>query len=188
MGTTKAMASQTFGRSESEGSVDTGAQVYIIDEKTFSELKLKPKLYKCTMNLYPYNSNKTIETMGQFETRVLLNGMYHEVRFVVVKGSAGNLISYQTSVEIGIVNEIKQVNTKDSKLEEWKKQKFPRVFAKHVGKFKSEQVKLHIDNTIHPVKAKPRTITIHLREKVENEIKRMLDNDLIEPVNGCPQS
>jgi hypothetical protein len=53
-----------------------------------------------------------------------------------------------------------------------------------VGKFKSEQVKLHIDNTIHPVKAKLRTIPIHLREKVENEIKRMLDNDLIEPVNG----
>ncbi len=45
--------------------VDTGAQVNIIDEKTFNKLKFKPKLYKYRTSLFSYNSSKPIETLGQ---------------------------------------------------------------------------------------------------------------------------
>jgi hypothetical protein len=72
--------------------VDTGAQVNIIDEKTYNKLKLKPKLHKCSESLFSYNSSKPIETLGQFETRILLNKMYHKVEFIVAKGCAGNLM------------------------------------------------------------------------------------------------
>jgi hypothetical protein len=163
--------------------IDTGAQVNLIDESTYNKLKIKPKLYKCNTSLYSYNNHKPIDVIGQFYTRVLLKGIFHKVCFVVVKGSAGNLISYQTSVEMGIVNEIKQIQTDDQKLNKWKS-KYPEVFVDKVGKFKNDQVKLHIDKTVQPVKGKLRTVPFHLREKVENEIKKMLENDLIEPVNG----
>jgi hypothetical protein len=59
--------------------VDTGAQVNIVDEKTYNKLKLKPKLHKCSESLFSYNSSKPIETLGQFETRILLYKMYHKV-------------------------------------------------------------------------------------------------------------
>jgi hypothetical protein len=45
---------------------------------------------------------------------------------------------------------------------------------------KNTLVKLHIDETIEPQQNKLKKIPIQLREKVENEITSMLENDLIE--------
>ncbi len=64
------------------------------------------------------------------------------------------------------------------------KEKFPTVFTEKVGKMKSEQIRLHIDESVQPVKGKLRPVPFHLREKVEKEILRMLEEDLIEPVDG----
>jgi hypothetical protein len=104
--------------------VDTGAQVNIIDEKTYNKLKLKPNLQKCKTTLFSYNSSKPIETLGQFETRILLIKRYHKIEFIVAKGCAGNLISYPTSVEIGILNEIKQLSRTDTVESDGWKMKF----------------------------------------------------------------
>ena len=49
---------------------------------------------------------------------------------------------------------------------------------------KVHQVKLHIDPVIQPVTWPHRCIPFHLRQKVEEEIKRLEDLDVIEIVNG----
>ncbi|CAF0777128.1 unnamed protein product [Brachionus calyciflorus] len=89
--------------------VDTGSQVNIIDEKTFNKLRYKPKLYKCLTKLYGYGNRNCIETVGKFKTRVKHNGIYKSVEFIVTKGGSGNLLSYMSSVQLGIINEIRQV-------------------------------------------------------------------------------
>ena len=61
---------------------------------------------------------------------------------------------------------------------------FPELFTGKVGLYKNFQVKLHIDESIKPRQEKLRHIPFHLREKVEVEMKNMVEQDLIEPVIG----
>jgi hypothetical protein len=61
--------------------------------------------------------------------------------------------------------------------------KISNFFTGKVGSFKPYSVKLHIDETISPRQEKLRHVPFHLREKVEMEIKKMLEEDLIEPVS-----
>jgi hypothetical protein len=60
----------------------------------------------------------------------------------------------------------------------------PHLFTGKVGKLKDFQAKLHIDTSIKPVQQKLRHIPFHIRDAVEAEIKKMLDQDLIEPIKG----
>ncbi len=63
--------------------------------------------------------------------------------------------------------------------------KYPNLF-KGIGKLKDIQVKIHIDESVQPVAQKPRRVPFHLRDKVEQEIERLLDEDIIEKVHGDP--
>ena len=58
-------------------------------------------------------------------------------------------------------------------------QKYPNVF-KGVGKLKDHLVKLHVDTSIKPVAEPARTVPYHLQERVEEVLKEMIVNDIIE--------
>jgi transposase InsO family protein len=62
--------------------------------------------------------------------------------------------------------------------------KYPKLFS-GIGKLKSRQVSLHIDDSVKPV-AQSRRTPFHLREKVDKEIQSLLEQDIIEPVLGEP--
>ena len=57
-------------------------------------------------------------------------------------------------------------------------------FSGKVGQLKDHMVELHIDENVRPKQQKLRHVPFHQREAVETEIKKMLDQDLIEPVIG----
>ncbi|CAF1071996.1 unnamed protein product [Brachionus calyciflorus] len=97
--------------------IDTGAQVNIMDKDSFKRLKFKPKLYKLETKLFGYGQSDCISTLGKFLTRVKYKEQYKVVGFIVTCGSYGNLLSYKTSVELGIMSKINSINSvlKDSK-------------------------------------------------------------------------
>ena len=167
--------------------IDSGAQVDLIDEFTYNRLKFKPKLYKTSCLLMPYGSKRCIETLGKFRTRVMYNNQYKNVNFIVVKGNGGNLLSYTTSVLLGILNPINVVQYEkfiNNKHINHYQNKFPNLFSDKIGLLKDKMVTLHIDQNVKPIQQKLRQIPVHLRESVEKEIKSMLENDIIEPVSG----
>ena len=167
--------------------IDTGSQVDIIDEETFKKLKRKPVLSNCKTTLYAYMGKEPIHVLGQFETRVKYNhNPYKSITFIVTKGNAGSLLSYKTSVTLGIVkaiesNSVHAINTNE--LMKWKT-KYPALFSSKIGLYRDFKAKLHIDESVQPRQEKLRHIPFHLRESVEKEIKDMIENDLIEPVPG----
>ena len=67
-------------------------------------MKIKPRLRKCTSNLYGYSSNgkgdSVKETLGEFDTRLNFNGNYKKCRLVVTRGNAGNLLGYNNCVAV----------------------------------------------------------------------------------------
>ena len=169
--------------------LDTGAELNVIDEATYTSLKTKPKMSQCTVTLYAYSNRTPIATLGQFSTRVDVNGIYKSIMFIVTKANGGNLLSYKSARERGIIGEVRCVNNVsteeqiDPEYEAWKR-RFPNVFGEHIGKLRNFQARLHIDESIAPQQQKLRHVPFHLRGTVEKELIRMLDNDIIEPTNG----
>ncbi|CAF1038215.1 unnamed protein product, partial [Brachionus calyciflorus] len=165
--------------------VDTGAHVNIMDETSFRKLIFKPKLYKSKSRLYAYGQEKCIETIGCFQTRVKYKGQYRSIEFVVTKGGFGNLLSYKTCVDLGIMVKINSVESKRSDPEKDKIiKKYPLLFSKKIGLLKEHQVELHIDESVKPIQQKLRPVPFHMRPLVEAEILKMLEEDIIEPIKG----
>jgi hypothetical protein len=69
-------------------------------------LKYPPRLIKPDITLYAYGKNNHLPIIGRFDTQVDYASRRH-VEFNVVDGNGGNLISYATSVDLGIINPIK---------------------------------------------------------------------------------
>ena len=63
------------------------------------------------------------------------------------------------------------------------KAKFPGVFS-GVGRLKNYQLKLHIDPQVTPVVQKMRRIPFSPKDKVTAKVNELLENDIIERVEG----
>jgi hypothetical protein len=64
------------------------------------------------------------------------------------------------------------------------KARCPSVFTNRFGNLKNHLVKLHIVQEVKPIRQKRPPTPIHLRAGIEKEIKQMLKDDVIEPVDG----
>jgi hypothetical protein len=131
-----------------------------------------------------YNNNLTI--LGRFSTQVDY-AKRRNIEFYFVDGSGGNLISYATSVELGIINPIKP--NKNHKIinrveAQGYARIFPRLFSGLLGLLKGFQAKFEVKSDVAPRQQKLRPIPYHLRDSVAEEIKSMIDEDIIEPAPG----
>ena len=88
--------------------VDTGAEVNVMDEKSYNKLALRPKLNHCSKSLYGYSNHEPtpIQTIGEFKTRVLYGQEYRSITFVVTVGNGGNLLSYESAIDLRVMNRI----------------------------------------------------------------------------------
>ncbi|CAF0998856.1 unnamed protein product [Brachionus calyciflorus] len=71
---------------------------------------LMPMVTLFFCGLYAYGQEDCIDTIGRYKTRIKYNNQYKSVEFVVTKGNYGNLLSYKTCVELGIMAKINTVN------------------------------------------------------------------------------
>jgi hypothetical protein len=60
---------------------------------------------------------------------------------------------------------------------------YPNVFSNKIGKMKNVKIKIDVDEDITPIQEKYRHLPFHLRDKVEKELKNMIENDIIERVS-----
>ncbi|CAF0746075.1 unnamed protein product [Brachionus calyciflorus] len=159
--------------------IDTGTAINIIDEFTFKNLdRAKINLVPTKTNVYGYGSKEALKICGKFLTSIEHENKTHNTEFIVCSGTSGCILGLETLEALDIIKitcsipQISQLN------------KYPNFFSEKIGKIKGIQIKLHIDTSVKPVQLPHRRIPFHLRERVEEEIKRMLDMDIIEPVTG----
>ena len=74
----------------------------VIDEQTMKMLAVKPALQTYNKSTYAYGYHP-IESNGIFTTKVKYNDKQYPVEFVVMKGTCGNVLSYQDSINLGLV-------------------------------------------------------------------------------------
>ena len=159
--------------------IDTGATVNILDNKTYKDIG-SPELRKSDTKLLPYGGGRPLKIYGTCEIEVEAKYQYGVHTFYVVEGCHGALIGYKTATQLGLVKIIKQISKANTE------GKYPNIFKEEIGKYKGGQVKLHIDPDVQPVAQRNRRTPFHLRPKVEKEIHKLLDQDIIEKVGNTP--
>ncbi|XP_063412611.1 uncharacterized protein K02A2.6-like [Mytilus trossulus] len=170
--------------------IDSGATVNIIDRTLWEHLKknkIKCESKTSSKNLYAYGSNKPLTIAGSFNTNVCVNDRCVSADFFVIEEDGQALLGHKTSIELGVLKIETNVNTvTDNVVKTNYTSKFPKVFS-GVGKLVDFQLKIPIDKSIQPVIQPLRRIPYHLRGKLEEKLNELVEQDIIEAVNGPSQ-
>jgi hypothetical protein len=89
--------------------IDTGADITVISEKTYSALKTKPRLSPANLKLRSASGKLTVK--GQFKAPVMWRGKEYIIKVVVVtEPLRNNLLSRSVSRGLGLVARIEDVS------------------------------------------------------------------------------
>ena len=167
--------------------IDSGATINIIHQNTYDNMRARPTLHKSSSHVYAYGSKQPMTVVGQFEAVIESKTKYASETFHVVPGDSGSLLSYETARKLGLIHIVHRVSdtptTQNSRVSDIAA-RFPGL-CDGIGKLKGTTVKLHIDENVKPV-AQTRRTPFHLRDKVDAEITKLLNEDIIEKVEGEP--
>lgn len=164
--------------------IDTGAPVNVCNEEAYNKLSSRPHLNTTNTRYFGYKSKSPLDVLGTFEAMVSFNNRSCKAYFLVVKGYGECLLSFRTSIKLGIVlicNSIIKEPECDPRAADFAT-RFPSLFSGKIGCMKGEPVKLEVDPTVRPVRQPQRPIAFHLREPVERELRKQLENDILERV------
>ena len=94
----------TVGGRKFKIAVDTGATINVIDYNTFEEMK-DVKLTCTNMKAYAYSKTAPVEFVGKFDATIETKKRMSVATFIVVKAKhCGNLLSFNTAQELGLVS------------------------------------------------------------------------------------
>ena len=98
--------------------VDSGADVNVLDEKTFYEIKDKVKLTKTIAKLFPYGSKELLPLVGKFTAAISCSKSkgYDVSDFFVVKGTreSGSLLGSALSMSFSVLKILNTVNNNNT--------------------------------------------------------------------------
>ena len=165
---------------------DSGATVNILSKKDFDGLKEKPQLLKTNVKVYPYMSSKPLNLYSKLRVNVTSDHRSSEETFYVAEGSSGSILSWMTSQKLNLikaVNTVEQLHANlPSDVPEFLKD-FPRLLN-GMGEYKGEPVRIHIDESVRPVAQPHRRIPFHVRKQVEDKLRQLENEDIIERAEG----
>lgn len=169
--------------------LDTGASFSLINEHLFRTHWNEERLEKSDISLFSYTGEQ-IPVVGLFYPLVQYNagggdsptnGTEVQLPLLVVKGNGkplwGRNWLHKIKLNWSVINQV-QTKTKASEITG----KYSHVFGKGCGTYTGESIKLHLDPTVQPKYFKARNVPYALREKVLEEIDRLVHEGIIEPV------
>ena len=170
--------------SEIKAMIDSGSEINIVGEETFRGLphdvdQLSPATQKfCGYG--PEGKRVEIPILGSFQCMVKapLTKRQTVSTVYVLKGKATNLLSCNTAEKLGLVQFACKVEPMDN-IDELYKDRFEGI-----GKMKNTKVELAINKDVKPVAQKPRRVPFHVRGKVDEELERLKELDIIEDASG----
>ena len=167
---------------------DTAATVCVMNMHTYYN-----KFSDCMLNkanpIELYGGTK-VYPLGQFNCTIRSKGKVSHKPMFVLEGNCC-LLSIEASVELGlieiadhVINSIVSPEIKSKAIGEKLSKQFPKL-SQGIGKITEPsgapvQIKLHIDGSVPPVTKKHARTPFKLRKKVEEKLKELEDNDVIE--------
>ncbi|XP_067943281.1 uncharacterized protein [Watersipora subatra] len=167
--------------------IDSGAVDNIIDKNTYNTMSGYVDLQPPSKRLFAFGQSTPLDLLGQFSARITVKSVSTDATFFVFNGNACNLISAHTASKLSVINVNHNVCSLtehgSGNLETFVKAKYPECFN-GVDKLRDVQVKLHIDPHCDPVAQPVRRLPFSYRRKVEDVLTKLLEEDIIESVQG----
>lgn len=165
---------------------DSGATVNVLSKRDFDNLRPKPCLTDTNVKVYPYMSTKPLDLRGKFRANVVSDHGESQETFYVAEGSSGSILSWMTSQKLNLIKAVNTVGQPPADLPpnapDFLKD-FPSL-TNGMGKYKGESVRIHVDESIKPVAQPHRRIPFHVRKQVEEKLRQLESDDIIERADG----
>ena len=170
----------------SEMELDTGASKSLISKSTYYGLwnkSKRPKMEHCADNLRVYGGS-ALPILGEIvvELRHLSTGKIVQAKLIVIDKDGPTLLGRDILSKLDILpRDINNIQNKDDKFKNDLKNQFPKLFSTGLGTYKDQKFSLEIDEEVKPVYCKPRTVPYTLRQKVDDELDRLVTENVITP-------
>ena len=86
--------------------------IFLVDTK----LVFKPTIKRCNTEYFGYKSDQPLQIIGQFRCELNFKNKMVTAGFIVIKGQATCLLSYQSSVRLGIVTILGEEESDDDEV------------------------------------------------------------------------
>ena len=164
--------------------IDTGASLSIISDETYQSFwtsQPKPELQPTTVKLHTY-TQESITVLGSITVDVAYKGQSKTLSLLVVAGQGPSLLGRNWLKELQLDwQELYQINQSEDALQALL-QKHKTVFKEELGEAVGITAKLHVSTNIKPSFCRARPVPHALKSKIEQELQRLQDQKLIEPV------
>ena len=175
----------------SQMQVDMGADFSCITLSSFDDLwpqpKGAPQLHPFSKNLKAYTGQQ-VPIIGKINVKASLAGRSAVLPLLVVYSSGPNLLgrnwikALRYSVpQLQALAASESSDYADADLSQLKEE-FSSLFAPGLGKFIGPPVNIPIQDNTQPVFKKARAVPLAVRERVGQELKKLVDQDILEPV------
>ena len=123
-----------------------------------------------------------------FKAEVTAGMQTAKVKFLVIEKDTEPLLSWEASKILGVLKTgVGLVNEPDGKVHASKAvdifEEYTTVFS-GVGKMKNRQISLTVNPDVPPIAQPGRHTAFGIRKRVEAKMKELLEQDIIEPVDG----
>ncbi|XP_025999364.1 uncharacterized protein K02A2.6-like [Astatotilapia calliptera] len=164
--------------------VDTGCGYTIMSKESFKKLfegSKAPKVSKCGIKLRTYGGHK-VPVWGAAQVQVEFRDSKKTLDVVVVEGAGTSLMGR------GWIKAL-QLDWQPVHKIEGGENALQRILARHETVFKDElgtlkgfAAKIHVAKDAKPCFYKPRSVPFAMKKKVEQELERLLEEKIIQPV------
>lgn len=157
-----------------------------MSEKAFNRLFCgvkKPSLLQCKISLKTYCGH-VVPVLGAAKVKVEHEDSAKMLAVVVVKGSGTSLLGrwWMKALKRGWQTLHKIENRQDALQEVLSRH--DTVLKDELGMLKGFSAKIHVASDAKPCFYKPRSVPFAMKKKVEQELERLLDEKIIEPMNS----
>ena len=169
--------------------IDSGVPVNILNKNIFDIIKARDDnidLLSTNAKIRAYGAENPLDLAGEFQTVTATEtGKSALATFYVTSGNAKCILGCESSTQLGLltlnVNNVTQhVDTQVTEI----LRKHEALFQ-GTGNLKGVEVKLEIDETVQPVAQPARRIPHSMTSKVNDKLKEMRDEGIIEKVEGA---
>jgi len=166
--------------------IDTRAAVTVLNKNTFKSMQTgqAPVVMQQSMTALRTYTGKVISVLGTVMAEVKYENKKYSLTAHVVSGQAPNLLGRDWLQQLKLnwqnVEHVQQV-TDYSRLHSMLN-KYSSVFKKELGTMKGIKAKIYVNPEAQPKYCKARAVPYALRPKVESELKRLVSEGTIKPV------
>lgn len=157
--------------------IDSGSTCNLLTDKTWNNLKgqkieVHDQVKSPNKVFLAYGSKQPLVVIGSFKTMTKIQDKTEEATFYVIKDGTKDLLGKVTAIALGVLHIGPKVQSVLHTAEA----------ASPFPKFKNVLIEIPVDTTVKPVSQPYRRVPIPLEQKINDQLQRLMQADIIEKV------